>query len=246
MFQVTDVQIPGSDGRAAHRRASEGRVPMRMFGRLLAAPLLAWLAGCNDSAPTLPISPSLPQPVTYMVSGIVSETVDGVSRPLAGRRVNLWISQPGHGWAQSSTTDHNGRYTAEVPKSRVFVTSGGQQPCLASVSVDNDRTIDVQLVPAGSSTKPPSAASPMITGFVYETTPQGRNPLQGVYVSVDAVPYLEVYVASTQTDDGGRFFVCRVDTPVGLVVSGIGYQDWSQLIPGTSDMVLEIELKRRD
>jgi hypothetical protein len=84
----------------------------------------------------------------------------------------------------------------------------------------------------------------MITGFVYEETPQGRIPLRDIWVSVDALPFLEVPVAVTQTDDVGRFFLCRMNAPVGLVVSGIGYQTWSRLIPGTSDLDLEIELRR--
>jgi hypothetical protein len=71
-----------------------------------------------------------------------------------------------------------------------------------------------------------------------------RSDVSLVYVTLGAVPYLEVPVATTQTDDAGRFFLCRVNAPVGLVVGGIGYQPWSQLIPGTGDMDLEIELRR--
>jgi hypothetical protein len=220
---------------------------MRMFRRLLATSLLACLAGCSDSEPTAPTSPSLPQPVTYVVSGVLSETVDGVSRPLAGRSVFLWIEQTSRGWTQSSTTDHNGRYTAEVPKARVFVSAwhppDQQQPCLASAAVDRNTTIDVEVVPAGSSSTPPPAASPIITGFVYETTAQGRTPLRGVHVSVEASA--DVWVGYSRTDDTGRFFLCRVNTPVRIVVAaGNGYQDLWQSISGTGDMVLEIELKR--
>jgi hypothetical protein len=83
----------------------------------------------------------------------------------------------------------------------------------------------------------------LITGFVFEATPQGPHPLRGVHVSVDASS--DVWVAYTQTDDAGRFFLCRVNAPVQMVVSaGNGYQDWWQSIPGTGDMVLEIELRR--
>jgi len=221
-----------------------------MLPRLLAASLAASLAACNSSAPTSPTSPSPPAPQSYVVSGTVSETVDGISRPVAGRTVHLWISQPGTAWAQSSTTDHNGRYTAQVPKARVFVSGwhppDQEQPCLASAAVDKDTTIDVQFVPAGRSLPPPPASSPIITGLVYEMTPQGRNPLRGVYVELDASG--DVPVALTQTDDAGRFFLCRVNAPVvlGVGIDPNRHQPWSQLIPGTSDMVLEIELKRLD
>lgn len=238
---------------------------MPMFRRLLAASLLAWLVGCSDSVPTSPASPSLPAPLSYMVSGILSETVDGVSRPLAGRRVNLYVTgtcgQPIPGDCrpekeEAVDTDQNGRYTAQVPdswplspKTRVFVFNNGpeQQPCLASALVDKDTTIDVQVVPVGSSSTPPSAASPMITGFVYETTPQGRNPLRGVWAWLE-VGYADSWaVAGTQTDNAGLFFFCRVNAPGGhpplrMVVSG--YQDWLEFIPGTGDMFFEIELRR--
>jgi hypothetical protein len=148
-------------------------------------------------------------------------------------------------------TDQNGRYTAQVPKSRVFVKANGwsdasamfteRQPCLASAAVDNDTNIDVQVVPAGQPSTSPPAASPMITGFVYETTPQGRKPLRGVGAWLE-VGFGDSYpVAITQTDEAGRFFLCRVNVPVRMGVSS--YQDWFQSIPGTGDMFFEIELK---
>ena len=69
---------------------------MRVFHRLLVASLLAWLVGCNNSMQpspaTSPTSPSLPAPQSYVVSGTVSERVDGISRPVAGRKVDLYIS----------------------------------------------------------------------------------------------------------------------------------------------------------
>ena len=220
---------------------------MRMFAILLVVSLLTVLSGCNNSGLTASPSPSPPAPLSYVVSGIASETVDGVSRPLAGRTVHLWISQPDRGWAQSSTTDHNGRYTAQVPRALVFVSGwhppDQEQPCLATAAVDEDTTIDVQFVPAGRSLTPPAAASPMITGLVYETTPQGRKPLRGVYVELDA--WIDVPVALTQTDDAGRFFLCRVNAGVVMSVGApFKHQPWSQSIPGTGDMFFEIELKR--
>lgn len=232
---------------------------MRMFRRLVAASLLTWLAGCNNSVPTSPptspTSPSLPAPLSYVVSGILFETVDGVSRPLAGRQVRLLDSgtcgQPIPGDCRVEKedaffTDDNGRYTAQVPpNSRVFVSargpSGTLQPCLATAAVDKDTTIDVQVVSAGSSLTPPAAAGPMITGFVYETTSEGRKPLRGVEAWLE-VGFGGYAVAFTQTDEAGRFFLCRVNVPVRMGVSS--YQDWFQFISGTGDLFFEIELRR--
>jgi hypothetical protein len=251
---------------------------MRVFHRLLAPLLLAWLAGCNNSRQpspaTSPTIPSLPIPQTYVVSGTVSEIVDGTSRPVAGRRVDIYMSGiceqiiPGRDCAREKAevvdTDQNGRYTVQVqvPDSRplslkplVFVTGAGlhalgQQPCLASAPVDKDTTIDVQVFPIGRSSTPPPAAGPMITGFVYETTPQGRKPLRGVWAWLE-VGYGDLYwVARTQTDDAGRFFFCRVNAEVRMGVSGYqdmvvaGYKDGVAFIPGTGDILFEIELRR--
>ena len=249
---------------------------MRMLHCLLVASLLAWLSGCHNSMPsspaTSPTSPSLPAPQSHVVSGTVSETVEGISRPVAGRRVDVFISGicdqviPGRDCASEKAevvdTDQNGRYTVQVPDGRplsrkplVYVAAAGlhapgQQPCLASALVDNDRTIDVQVFPTGSSFTPPDAASPIITGFVYETTAQGRNPLRGVRAWLEVGSADSYLVARTQTDNDGRFFFCRVNAPVRMGVSGYedmvmaGYRDGVASIPGAGDMFFEIQLRR--
>jgi hypothetical protein len=152
--------------------------------------------------------------------------------------------------AEVVDTDQNGRYTVQVtvfPRTRVFVAgaglhAAGEQPCLASALVDKDTTIDVEVFPTGSSSTPPQVAGPMITGFVYETTPQGRNPLRGVGAWLEVGTGDSFPVARTQTDDAGRFFFCRVNAPVGMGVSS--YKEWFRSIPGTGDLSFEIELKR--
>jgi len=244
---------------------------MPMCRRLLAASLLAWLvAGCGSSVATPPTTPSQPsQPATYVVSGTVTETVNGVSRPAAGRKVDIYISpticdsgQPNKPCLPENgavvETDQNGRYTAPVtvlPKTLVYVAgagihAAGQQPCLASALVDKDTIIDVEVFPVGSSLTPPPSASPMISGLVYETTPQGRKPVRGVVAWLE-VGWADAYLAAkTQTDDAGRFFFCRVNAPVRMGVSryqdmvAAGYKDGVAFIPGTGDMFFEIEVKR--
>lgn len=247
---------------------------MPMFRRLLAASLVAWLVGCNEAPPTSPTNPSVPTPQSYVVSGTVTETVNGVSRPAAGRKVDFYMSGiceqiiPGRDCVSEKAgvveTDQNGRYTVEVqvpdsrplsPKPLVFVAgaglhAAGEQPCLASALVDKDTTIDVAIFPVGSSITPPAGAGPMITGFVYETTPQGRNPVRGVVAWLE-VGWADAFLtAKTQTDDAGRFFFCRVNAPVRMGVSryqdmvAAGYTGGVAHIPGTGDMFFEIEVKR--
>jgi hypothetical protein len=217
------------------------------WSRLFAATvLLACVFGCSKVSPTSPTSVTPSSPASYTLSGTLFETADGISRPLPERSVFFWIQESNGGRTQWVSTDQTGRYIVQVPRSRVFAVAAHppdqQQPCLASAMVDRDTTLDVEVAPTGSSTTPPAAASPLITGFVYETTPQGRTPVRGVYVSVDAAN--DAWVANTQTDDTGRFFLCRVNTPVQMVVSLSGYQDVWKSIGGTNDMAMEIELKR--
>jgi hypothetical protein len=90
----------------------------------------------------------------------------------------------------------------------------------------------------------------MITGVVYEMTPEGRNPLQGVWAWLEVGIGDSFLVATTQTDEAGRFFFCRVNAPVRMVVSrysdmeASGYRNGVVFIPGTGDMSFEIELQR--
>lgn len=241
---------------------------MRMFCRGLAVSLLVGLASCSDSVPASPAGPSSNRtaslPSSHLVTGTLFETVDGRSRPLAGRQVHLYISgtcgvavpgdcRPEMG-RQPVITDHNGRYTAEdVPSSWVFASAnvGQRQSCVAGAAVNTDTTIDVEVVPAGTSATPPPNANPMITGVVFETTPQGRKALRGVDVWLE-VGYEGYFIASNQTDDAGRFFLCRVNAPAQMInapllmyVSSSGYQrPTPEAIPGYGDMFFEIELKR--
>jgi hypothetical protein len=223
---------------------------VRLSLRFLAVLLLTWLAGCGGSAPTAPTAS--PQPTSYLLSGTVFETLAGVARPLAGEGLNLYIHETEglpagltlRGSWQWVTTDQNGRYTAQVPKSRVFVSAWGKrQPCLANASVSRDTIIDVQVV-TGSSATPNATAGPTITGFVYETTPDGRKPLRGAEAWLDLGQ--DAYVANTETDEAGRFFFCGVNTRVRMDVFATGYEPYqhSELISGTADRSFEFEFRR--
>lgn len=225
---------------------------MRLFVRLFVVSAVTVLAGCDTSA-TLPASPSSPpQPISFVLSGDVAETVNGVSRPVADHYLALFIQEteglpPGltlRGSVQQVTTDQNGRYTTHVPKSRVFVSAvwGKRQPCVASASVSKDTVLDVEVF-SGSSVAPPMAAGPLITGFVYETTPQGRKPLRGAAAWLDL--FSDMYIAATVTDADGRFYFCRVNDSVRMDVDAEGYQARSEFIHGARDVFLEIELTRR-
>jgi hypothetical protein len=216
---------------------------------MLRSIVLVLTAGCLircASESSMPTSPTPPAADAYSVSGVVSKPVNGISRPIMDRQVHLWIQSSNGGSTQVVATDQSGRYVARVPPGRVFAIAwhppDEQQPCLASAAVNRDTTLAVELLPTDGFSVPSSAPGPLIRGFVYESTPQGRKPVGGVHVSVDASN--EVWVAYTRTDDEGRFFLCRVNAPAQMVISGNGYQDRWLSIPGNADMELEIELRR--
>jgi hypothetical protein len=178
--------------------------------------------------------------------------VDGAPRRLAGAYVLFQLARPDRQWQDNSTTDQDGRYWAQVPRSHVFVAAEGaegmEQPCVATAAIETDTVIpEVELVLPGRAARPHSAASPLITGVVYGATPDGRRPLRSVTVVLFTPLLASDYpVAHVTTDDAGRFFLCRVNTSVQMVVDARSsrYGTWERAIPGTSDMFLEIELTR--
>src|SRR5262245_49943348 len=110
------------------RHAAPAEDPMRSSRRFLAFVLVTCLAACGDSPPTSPGGTppaATPQLAMYEVSGTVFETVDGVSRPRADQSVSLTAVQNGGSPSsvQYLTTDGNGRYSARVPRSQVFVSA---------------------------------------------------------------------------------------------------------------------------
>jgi hypothetical protein len=115
---------------------------MRLFPRLLTVSLTTLLAGCNNSGPTSTTSPSpaAQAAASYVISGIVAETVDGTSRPLVDAFVGLQIVEFRSLRTQTTGTDQNDRYTAHVPRSRVYLWAEGpsevEQPCVATAAID--------------------------------------------------------------------------------------------------------------
>jgi hypothetical protein len=208
--------------------------------------LLTWSVGCGGSAP--PASPEASPQTGYAVSGTVTETVDGSARPLAGQllRVFVWETEnlPAgltlRGTVRDVTTDAQGRYLTSVPKSKVFVNAWAKrQPCLATALVTGDTILDVS---TGAFDSP--SAGPMITGVVYEATPDGRRPLKGASAWLDISQ--DAYVAHTVSDETGRFFFCHVDTLVRLDVSADGYQPYqhAEFFSGVGDRTYEFEFTR--
>jgi hypothetical protein len=107
--------------------------------------------------------------------------------------------------------------------------------------VDRDTTLDVQVFPAGSVDSSPGVKQ-LITGSVYETTPNGRRPIASADVWLDLSS--DAYIANTETDASGRFTFCGVWTPVRVDVSREGYQGGSAFFVPGGERAFEFELKR--
>jgi hypothetical protein len=217
---------------------------------------------CDTRPPTFPVAPSTtPLPIVqptaqHTLSGTVSELIGGMRRPIAFRRLFLWIErQTGPGTFTGSShpimSDHNGRYSLSVPESNVSVSAwepGELQPCLARTDVRTDTNLDVEVVSgtdalAGWTPEQLAAARPIVTGFVYEATADGRRPLPDAAIWVDIS--IDVYHGFTRTDDSGRFFLCRINSPIRIDVDLAGYEGTWRSLRGGGDEYLAIELRRR-
>ena len=146
-------------------------------------------------------------------------------------------------------TDTNGRYTAAVPDSKVSVGAWSRadlQPCLSAADVRRDTTLDVHVVPETQAQSPAArdlrSELPLITGQVYETTAAGPRPLPGAAILVDIL--MEVYHGFTRTDELGRFFLCRINSPIRIEVSLEGYRWVAREVRGSADVRVDIELTR--
>jgi len=215
------------------------------------------LAGCGSS-PESPVAPSPPvtaptRPGYHTVSGTVLEAFGGTFRPAAGTRtIFFWVEQRTERGSTGSVmpvnTDATGRYTASVPDSRVSVSAWSRaelQPCLINAEVRTDTSLDVRVVPVAEAqsvaARQLQSEGPIVSGQVYEITPQGNQPVPGADIIVDIS--VDVYHAFTKTDVVGRFYLCRINSPIRIDVGMTGYQWESRYLRGAS-ADLEIELRR--
>ncbi|MGC4028101.1 MAG: DUF5666 domain-containing protein [Steroidobacteraceae bacterium] len=171
------------------------------------------------------------------------QAFDAVQGPLAGVPANLWINLAGgngysYTWATGRTpaTGADGSVTVSVPLgSTVSVWAnapGFVQPCAAQATVHAPLSIDVELVSVSRLDNPlppppQSAAPPVLTGLVYELTADGQQrPVPGALITVSS--YLDLVDATTVTDAGGHYLLCRLhgaphDSHIELHVQKAGY-----------------------
>lgn len=201
----------------------------RRRSSLTAAVLLAAI-GCTEPSPTSPSpgggnpppgsgpGPSLDPP---SVSGTVFETTAGVRRPLGGVYLLVRVKVGGAINGTTVNSDADGRYS--VPAELVvdggtaaaYAVSGAgffrHQPCVASAKIRGETVLDVEY---NRKEVPGTMGSPTVSGVVFRSTPEGREPLVDHRVLYYAANSL---AAHTFTDGAGQYRFCSVPQGAGSV-----------------------------
>jgi len=172
--------------------------------------------------------------------------------------VNLWVQQARFGysywWANGRLTSNtDGHFNApNIPDSQITVLAvkdGFVQPCAVTADVASDRVVNVEMIATarfdGSiAPRPVAATGPVVNGLIFESTPEGRQPVAGAAVWVQNG--FEVALASTRSDRGGAIFLCNLPTDAFVYVTKAGFNDVTK---GPVDLsgaaTLEIEMTRR-
>ena len=186
-----------------------------------------FLVACNQPlAPPTPPTATAPtvtgsSPLLHTVSGVVFDGTAQGPRTGAGNFVNYLVETGGT--VGRVVVDADGRYTIpNVPhgsKIRATAFGGGdlKQTCAAHAFVDADTVLDIELVRPG--TRSLRHRAPTLSGVVFQTTAEGRQPVAGtqvVYYSVFKGTY-DVYMT---TDANGRFEFCGLPLGAGDLMAG--------------------------
>jgi len=208
-----------------------------------------------DSSPTLPQS-VLPPDAT--VTGLVLLHDAGGVRPYANIDVSAWVQTGNSGWRTPRViTGADGRYNFTLPAGaliRVQVnTLAAYQPCVTQIaSVGSNASLDVHVIadPTELGAHLPSellAATPTLSGTVFETTALGRQPVPGARVQLDMFSGLGDVSAQTLTDSDGRYVLCGLrgfaSTYVWALKSGYKSADVGT-VQLTGDTIRDIEIQR--
>jgi len=138
---------------------------------ILALALGVSTSGCGTSQSDLirSMAATAPSPpVTYTISGMVSEVTPTGSTPVDGVTVNAQIGKP-------AVTDAGGLYVLSGLPAFITVTSWkpSYEADTRNVAISADTRLDIQLTRRATFT---------LSGVVYEMTPAGPSPVEGVHI----------------------------------------------------------------
>src|SRR5205807_9221460 len=100
-----------------------------------------------------------------------------------------------------------------------------QQCAAPTLQPSREATLDLRIVSKAALSADPSSVPPqaagyrIITGVLFENSPEGRRPLPGAFVDVE--PIGDFPAAITYSDPQGRYLLCGIpdDSPAALGAS---------------------------
>jgi hypothetical protein len=122
---------------------------------------------------------------------------------------------------------------------------------VTTVTVEGDASLDVtissttDLVALNASTGPTPPNSRIVSGTVFETTSNGRQPVRNVWVGWEA-SVMDGVVAETRTDAAGHYRICGLpgERITLSAVAPYGKVSYAWADPG-SDAIVDIEIARK-
>jgi hypothetical protein len=236
-----------------------------MMTRAVALLLLGAVTACNGGpvhpAPASPTPvPSAEQPAPppaphgFTVSGVVTEMTESGARPVPRATVSAWVQLERSGYHFGHpAADEEGRYRFVALPPGAFIVlyahkDGLRQPCAATLTLTADTVRDIEVVSqsALAAGNPPAVltvASPRVSGVVYETTAQGRQPAEGVDLYLEWT--FDLVTATSRTDRQGRYLLCGLPRDGGYVAAvKPGYEIAWARVGGDGDTVLDLDLRR--
>lgn len=195
--------------------------------------------------------PPFPTGGNQKISGTIYEQTTGgrVARP--GAMVWAWVQLPSYGYSAGSVAaDGSGRYTfPNLPQAVITLQAGGSgfdQPCGSTITLGpTDATADIDIVSEKAPAFNPDPPPPGLVGTVYEMLAGERKPVGGARVFVET--WFETVVATTVTDELGRYSLCRLTQPSPeMFVTPVkpGYTVVGQSVSVSGVTHLDLEIKR--
>ena len=248
---------------------------MRLFAvimRRAALCLLFVMSACGEessppTAPTPPNVPNMPAAPTFTLSGVITERFSG--SPVEGATVWVWPFTFGQQprWPPSgmraTPSDSDGRYVVSgLPSLGPVWVSTAQtwgdafsapyvHQCVTTVIIEGDAALDLSisstrdLVALNASTGRASPDSRVVSGSIFEITPNGRQPVENVWVGWEA-SVMDGTVAETRSDAAGHYRLCGLPRESITLVAVRRYgQVFYAAVDAGSDAMVDIEITQK-
>ena len=210
---------------------------------LAVAPFAAW--GCDSSPSRNPTSPGVVEPrPTFTLAGVVTQETTSGPTPVEGALVKEMRSQ------QGATTDADGNYRLSglsAGDAILSVVKDGYVTATKNVSISADTRLDLRIQPM---------IAYILSGAVFEMTPAGRVPVEGVTLYCDSCGSPVGHTFASSDAEGRYSFAWSMNGvhPIQVWKDGLAlahpagsYGNGAEYINATvnGDTQLDIEVVRR-